>query len=71
MVPMSSMSSATVLEGLEWPLTPRIVVRFVRFVVAIVAEGRVIEALTFEVCHEVPKWGRVVVVSYVRHDDDC
>jgi len=71
MVPASSMSSATVLEGLEWPLSPRVLVRrFVCFVVAVAAEGRMVKALTLEVGHEVPEWGRVVVVSYVRHDDD-
>lgn len=65
------MSSSTVLERLERPLGPRVVVRFICFVVAVASEGRVIEALTLKVGHEVPEWGRVVVVAYVRHDDCC
>lgn len=54
---------------MEWPLSPRVVVRFVCFVFAVAAEGRVIETLALKIGHEVPEWGRVVVVSYVRHDD--
>lgn len=68
-VTTSSMSSTTVLEGLERPLSPRVVVRFVYFVVAVATECRVVEALAFKVGHKVPEWGRVVVVTYVRHDD--
>jgi hypothetical protein len=57
------------LEGLERPLTPRVIVGFVCFVLAVAAEGRVIEALALKVGDEVPERGRVVVVAYVRHDD--
>lgn len=66
----TSVSSTTVLEGLEGPLSPRVVVRFVCFVVAVATEGRVVEALALKVGDEVPERGRVVVVAYVRHDDD-
>ena len=69
MATSSGVSSTTVLEGLERPLTPRVVVRFVRFVLAVATEGRVIETLALKVCHEVPERGRVVVVAYVRHND--
>jgi len=31
----------------------------------------VIETLALKVGHEVPERGRVVVVSYVRHNDRC
>jgi hypothetical protein len=68
-VATSSVSSTTVLEGLERPLGPRVIVRFVCFVLAGAAEGRVIETLALKVGHEVPERGRVVVVAYVRHDD--
>lgn len=68
-VATSSVPSTTVLEGLERPLSPRVVVRFVCFVVAVATKGRVIEALALEVGHKVPEWGRVVIVAYVRHDD--
>jgi hypothetical protein len=71
MVTAVSMSSATVLEWLEWPLTPRVVIRFGCFIVAVATESRVVEALTLEVCHEVPERGGVVVVAYVRHDCGC
>ena len=70
-MPASSMSSTAVLERLEWPLSPRVLVRrLVCFVVAAAAKGRVVEALALKVGHEVPERGRVVVVSYVGHDDD-
>jgi hypothetical protein len=71
MVTAVSMSSTTVLERLEWPLTPRVVVRFGCLVVAVATEGRVVEALAFEICHKVPERGGVVVVAYVRHDCYC
>jgi hypothetical protein len=66
-----SVSSTTVLERLEWPLTPRVVVRFGCLIIAVATKGRVVEALTLEVCHEVPERGGVVVVAYVRHDCCC
>jgi hypothetical protein len=64
------MSSTTVLERLEWPLSPRVVVRFICFVIVVAAKGRVIETLALKVGDKVPERGRVVVVAYVRHDDD-
>jgi hypothetical protein len=71
MVATMSMSSTTVLEWLERPLTPRVVVRFGCLVIAVATEGRVVEALALEICHEVPERGGVVVVAYVRHDCYC
>jgi hypothetical protein len=65
----SFVSSTTVWERLEGPLTPgTVIVRVVGVVIAIVTESRVVEALAFEACDEVPEGGGVVVVAYVRHD---
>lgn len=74
-------SAVTAREWLEGPLGPWvgvvIVVCFVSLVVAVAAkgssEGRMIKVLIFHVGHEVPEWGCVVVVAYVRHDGcgDC
>ena len=66
-------SAATLLERLERPLGPRVVVGgLVGFGVAVAAaEGRVIQALAFEVGDPVPEGGGLVVVAYVGHDCDC
>jgi len=68
-----AMSPAAVLERLERPLVPGVVVGgIVGFGVAVaVAEGRMVEALAFEVGDPVPEWGGLIVVAYVGHGADC
>jgi hypothetical protein len=70
----TAMSAATLLERLERPLGPRVVVGGLGgFGVAVVvaAKGRVVQALAFEVGDPVPEGGGLVVVPYVGHDCGC
>lgn len=66
-----SMSAAAVCERLERPLVPWVfeLLVVVVVVVGIATEGRVVQALAFEVCDPVPKGSGLVVVAYVGHDD--
>jgi len=68
----TTMSTAALLERLERPLRPRVVGGLVGLGVAVsAAEGRMVQALAFEVGDPVPEGGGLVVVAYVGHDDCC
>lgn len=66
-------SATTLLERLERPLVPRVVVGgLVGLSVAVsTAKGRMAQALAFEVGDPVPEGGGLVVVAYVGHDGCC
>ena len=68
-----TMSATALLERLERPLGPRVVVGGLgSFGVAVAAaKGRVVQALAFKVGDPVPEGGGLVVVAYVGHDCDC
>ena len=68
-----TMSATALLERLERPLGPRVVVGGLGcFGVAVAAaKGRVVQALAFKVGDPVPEGGGLVVVAYVGHDCDC
>ena len=68
-----TMSATALLERLERPLGPRVVVGGLGcFGVAVAAaKGRVVQALAFEVGDPVPEGGGLVVVAYVGHSCYC
>ena len=69
-----AMSATALLERLERPLGPRVVVvgALGCFGVAVAAaEGRVVQTLALEIGNPVPEGGGLVVVAYVGHDGCC